>query len=307
MNSLVSSILRPILRAGGLCLALAAIGAASAAPDTDVVARLGTTDITVAQLRDFVQTLDPALRKQAVGDTQLMNRLVRAEIERMAVLREAKAQSWDQRPDVVAQIARARDQVIAATFLASVSVPAGDFPTDAQIQSAYDLNRDSFMVPRQYDLQQIYIALPTSDDKSAEAAAEKKAKDLAAQAKARNADFAALARQYSQLKDSAAQGGDMGWAPEPQIIPEIRSLVTGMSKGEVSDPIRTADGWHIVRLVDTKAAAPRPLAEVKANIVAALRQRKQQDNAQAYIGGLLDKNPISVNEMGLQKIFQTGP
>lgn len=129
MTSLLSFIPRPILGAFSLCLAFAAIGAASAAPDSDVVARLGTTDITVAQLRDFVQTLDPALRKQAVGDTQLMNRLVRAEIERMAVMREAKAQNWDQRPEIVAQIARARDQVIVATFLASVSVPAGDFPS----------------------------------------------------------------------------------------------------------------------------------------------------------------------------------
>jgi len=90
-------------------------------------------------------------------------------------------------------------------------------------------------------------------------------------------------------------------------VPEIRSQVTGMSKGDVSDPIRTADGWHIVRLVDTKAAAPRPLAEVRDVISGAVRQRKQQENAQAYIGSLLDKNPVSVNEMGLQKIFQTGP
>ena len=73
-----------------------------------------------------------------------------------------------------------------------------------------------------------------------------------------------------------------------------------MSPGDVSDPIRMEDGWHIMRLVDTKPAAPRPLAEVKDTIVSALRQRKQQENEQAYIStNCSSKTPISVNEIGL--------
>lgn len=293
----------------GCALATAALlGTAPASePGADVVARLGTTDITVAQIQDFVRTLDPATRKQALADVQLLNRLVRLEIARMAVLRESKAKNWDQRPEVVAQIARARDQVIVSTYLASVDTPPADFPSDAEIQSAYDLNRDNFMVPRQYDLQQIFIAIPAGGDKKTEDAAQKKAEDLARKAKAKNANFADLARLNSEHKPSADKGGDLGWAPEPQIAPEIRSQITGMSKGDVSDPIRTEAGWHIVRMVDTKPAAPRPLAEVRDTVIAALRQRKTQENEQAYLAGLLDKNPVSVNEIGLRKIFETTP
>src|SRR5262249_1012833 len=117
-------------------------------------------------------------------------------------------------------------------------------------------------------------------------------------------DFAALARQSSEHKESAARGGEMGWAPENQIVPEIRNQIAGMSKGDVSDPIRAADGWHIVRLVDTKPEAPPPLAEVRDTIVAPLRQAKAQTNQQAYVAGLLQKTPISVNEIGLRKIFE---
>ena len=290
------------------CLCVMALGTARAAdPGTEVVARLGTQDITVAALQSFVRGLDPRVRKQALADTQVMNQLIRAEIERMAVLRQAKAKDWEKRPEVAAQMERARDQVVVATYLASVAAPPNDFPTDAQIQQAYDMNRDNFMLPRQYELQQIYIALPTGDDKKAEAAAQQKAEDLARKAKAKNANFADLARANSEHKESAARGGDLGWVPEPQLTPEIRGQVAGMSQGDVSDPIRSADGWHVIRLVDTKAAAPRPLAEVKDTIIAALRQRQEQANEQAYVARLVDKTPIAVNEIGLKKIFDSAP
>ena len=52
----------------------------------------------------------------------------------------------------------------------------------------------------------------------------------------------------------------MGWAAQDQIVPEIRSQVIGMGIGEISDPIRSDAGWHIVRLAATKPASPRPLA-----------------------------------------------
>lgn len=289
----------------GLAALLLLAPALAAEPGSEVVAKLGDTDVTVGQIQDFVRTLDPATRKQALADPETMIRLVRLELTRMVVLREAKAKNWEQRPDVVAAIQRARDQAVITSYLGTIDAPPADFPTDAEIQSAYNLNRDKFMVPRQYDLQQIYVALPPGADKKAEAAAEKRAADLARKAKAHYADFAALARANSDEKESAQKGGELGWMPENQITPEILRQVSGMSKGDVSDPIRTADGWHIIRLVDTKAAAPRPLADVRDALASALRQQKAEQNQQAYLAQLLQKIPVSVNEIALRKTFET--
>ena len=275
---------------------------ASSAPD--VVARLGTTDITAEMLRTFVRTLDPAVRKQALGDPALMAQLVRAEMARMAVLKEAEARKWEQRPEVVLEIQRVRDEAITSSYLMSVSAPPADYPSEADIQSAYDLNRDTLMRPRQYRLSQIFVALPPGGDAKAEAAARQKADDLAHKAKAQGANFAALAAANSDMKATAEQGGDLGWASESEIVPEIRSQVAGMAQGEVSDPIRTASGWHIIRMEDTRPAAPRPLAEVRDQLAAALRQRKTQANEQAYLSGLLAKTPAAINEMAIKKIFE---
>jgi peptidylprolyl isomerase len=287
-----------------LAVIFAAVPALAADPVPDVVARLGTTDITAAMLRTFVGTLDPAVRKRAASDPALMAQLVRAELARMAVLKAAQAQKWDQRPEVIQQIQRVRDEAVTSNYLMSVSAPPADYPSTADIQSAYDLNRDALMAPRQYRLSQIFVALPAGGDAKAEAAARQQADDMAHKAKGAGANFDALVKANADTKAAPEQGGDLGWASEAEIVPEIRSQIAGLGQGEVSDPIRTASGWHIIRLDDTKPAAPRPLAEVRDQLVAALRQRKMQANEQAYLNGLLAKSPVSVNEVGLKKIFE---
>jgi parvulin-like peptidyl-prolyl isomerase len=278
--------------------------ALAAGADSDVVARLGTTDIPASALKIFVQTLDPKVRRQAAGDPALMARLVRAELARIAVLKEARAQKWEQRPDVIAEIERVRDEAISSSYLKSVSAPPAGYPSEAEIQSAYDLNRDALMAPRQYRLSQIFVGLPAGGNAGAEDAVRQKADDLAAKAKTKGADFAALVKANADMKNGAEQDGDLGWASEAELVPEIRAQVAGMTQGEVSDPIRTTSGWHIIRMDDTKPAAPRPLAEVHDQLAAALRQRKAQANEQAYLAGLMTKSPAAINEIEIKKIFE---
>ena len=272
---------------------------------SDVVARLGASEFTSTALADYVRSLDRNVRKQALSDPQLMDRLIGAELARLALLNEAKAKKWEQRAEIVRQIERARDEITLSTYLTSVAaVPAG-YPSEAELKSAYDSNRDSFMAPRQYRLAQIFVRLPTTADKKALDAAQRKAADLARRARAKPADFEAIARANSEHPASAARGGDLGWADQNQIVPEIRAQVAGMNKDEISDPILGSTGWHIVRMLDTKPAAPRPLAEVKESLTAMLRQRKAQEAQQLYIARLLEKNPVTVNQARLRSLFES--
>jgi peptidylprolyl isomerase len=159
-------------------------------------------------------------------------------------------------------------------------------------------------VPAEYELQ-IFVQAPDESDKVAVAAALKKASDLAARVQRAPNDFAKIARESSEHKDSAAKGGDLGWLPETQLIPEIRASVVRMTKGELSPPIRSTTGWHIVRLIDRKPSTTRPLSEVRDTIVANMRLRKAQEAERAYIEALLGKTTVNVNQPELQKL-QTG-
>jgi len=292
----------------GLSLMTSAVSAAAppGEPAAEAVARLGNTDIPASTLKEFVRTLDPATRKQALADPAIMAKLVRQELTRIAVLNEAVAKKWDQRPEVAARIAKAREDAIVSSYLTSVAALPEGFPSDAQIQAFYDANRDRLMAPRQYRLEQIFTAAPAGGDKIAHDAARAKANDLARKARAKGANFAEIAKASSDSK-AGEPAGDVGWAAEAQIVPEIRSQVTGMNPGDISDPIRTETWWHVIRMVDTRPAGPRPLPEVRDQLITALRQAKLQENEQAYISALLEKTPAMINEIGLKKVFEAPP
>ena len=267
------------------------------AQTSDAVAQMGSVQLTASDLKDYVGQMDAETRRQALADPKLMNQLIQAEIARRAVLNEAVAKNWQLKPDVAKQIDTARNAIVLKSYLAAVTALPQSYPSDADIKAAYDLNRDKFLMPRQYRLAQIFISSPPGDKNAA--AAQKMASDLAAKAHAQGAHFDQLARQNSQHKPSAAKGGDTGWLVENQLQPAIRTKIAGMMRGDVSEPIRGSQGWHIIRLIDTKPAALKPLAEVRPIIAASLRQQKQQGDEMQYIARLLQKTPVSVNEAKL--------
>lgn len=285
-----------------------AVPAAAAAKDrsgADVVARVGDRDVTVAEIRQFVAALPERDQAALAQDPALLSRSLRMMLANQLVLKEALAKKWDASPTVAAQLDRIREQAIVETYLRAVSEPPENYPDEAEVQKAYDANKTAFIVPRRYHLAQIFIALPTTPDKAAEAAASKKLADVQAKLKAPKADFAALAKEMSDEKQSAEQGGEIGWVPEDQIRPEIKTEVLGLAAGGISTPIKLNDGWHIVKLVETKASETRPLADVRALLVQRLRAQRAEATQRAYVAKMLESNVMAVNELALSKVLET--
>jgi parvulin-like peptidyl-prolyl isomerase len=295
--------LRSHLAALAFALVLAAPAAPGRAADdaNEVVGRVGSAEIKVGQIREFLRNADPNLRQQAEKDPQVLARLVRGDLGRMAVLNEAREKKWDQRPEVQAQIELARNQVMVNSYLQSVvQLPQG-FPSDAEIQAAYDGNKGNLMKPGEYQLAQIFLTVPASADKGVTDAVQRRADELARKVRTKGTDFAAVARETSDEKESAAKGGDLGWVSAQILLPEVRNIVGIMAKGEVSQPIRTPAGFHIVKLIDTKPSAVAPLSEVRDGLIATLRQRKFEELQAAYLNAMLDRGGLAINEVALRK------
>ncbi|WP_233834883.1 peptidylprolyl isomerase [Paraburkholderia sp. ZP32-5] len=261
----------------------------------DVIARAGDASVTQSDVETLLKGVDPRARQAA--DAAAMDGLVRAALAQKIVLAQAKQKGWDKQPQVQAQIEQAQREIIERSYLASVNTPDAAYPSDAEIQAAYDGNPRAFTVPASLHLAQIYLELPPNADAATVAKLHKQADDLAV--RARKGDFAALAKANSQDKTSAANGGDMGFMPEAVLLPAVRQAAATLKPGEVSAPIQTPTGFHVVKLIDTKAATVRPLPEVKEQIRAMLRTQRTQQNAQAYLAKLTDKAPI--NEDALKK------
>jgi parvulin-like peptidyl-prolyl isomerase len=272
----------------------------AAAPEpqpTDVVAQVGEQTLTVADVQVMLAHVDPAIRDQLVHNPAALSELVRNQLVRQELLDEAKARKWNQDPDVIYRANQAHDTVIAESYLASQTQPDPSYPSDADVQSAYEANKTRFVKPREYRLAQIFLALPPDASKSADDDAQKKLRDIKQSLARPHADFADNARRLSQEKASADRGGEIGWVRDDQLLPAIKAVVTGLQDNAVSDPIRAADGWHLVKLLETKPAATSSLAEVKDTVARSLRQQKANDNARAYLQAMQTKQPMALNEI----------
>ena len=79
-------------------------------------------------------------------------------------------------------------------------------------------------------------------------------------------------------------------------------FIPAMKKGDVSGPIKTAQGWHVIRLEDVREKGVRPLTEVRDQISNALRLRRAQETEQAYLTFMTNKTPVNINEAELTKL-----
>lgn len=131
--------------------------------------------------------------------------------------------------------------------------------TDADINTEYRANADEFTTPETARASHILFAFKpgmTASDKTALLA---QAQDVLKQAKAKDADFAALARKYSQDPGSKDQGGDLGEFPRDRMVKEFADAVWANPIGSIIGPIETEFGYHIIRVTAKKPAALVPL------------------------------------------------
>ncbi|MBB5035826.1 peptidylprolyl isomerase [Prosthecobacter dejongeii] len=265
----------------------------------ETLGSLGALDVQVEDLQRAVASLEAGQLESVRRDPAMLEQLVRSLLVQRLVLQQAMEQNWHQQPAVVAKLERVRDSTLTETYLESVSQPPPDYPTEAEVRQAYEKTRESLIQPRSFRLAQIFIAQGPDS--------EKNLAKVEALLKAEKADFADVAGKHSQETLSAAHGGEIGWVTEAQIQPEFREPVTRLKLHEISPPLELKDGWHILKLLDARAAFTPTLEQVRAQLVKQLRQEKLSANTQAYLSRLLKEHPLELNKSALPQVLPAAP
>ncbi len=134
--------------------------------------------------------------------------------------------------------------------------------TPAEIQQSYSQNIAQYQSAETVHASHILLKTEGKDD----AAVLKQAADVLKQAKAPGADFAALAKKYSEDEGSKDKGGDLGFFAHGRMVPDFENVAFAMEPGQISDLVKTQFGYHIIKMIEKKAAVTRPLDEVRAQI-----------------------------------------
>ncbi len=144
--------------------------------------------------------------------------------------------------------------------------------TESQMREYYETNKDRYSTPGRRHARHILIAV--KDD---EAAAAAKAKKVYERARA-GEDFAKLAKELSDDAGSAGSGGDLGWALRGDFVTAFADAVWSMKPGEISEPVRSEFGFHVIKLEGAENDSTKSFEEVRAQIEPEL-QRAEVDKA----------------------------
>lgn len=264
------------------------------------VARLGNQQVSPEELQALLATVPAQTREQLRGNREALERWIRARLTEKAVLEQADAQGWAQRPDVARQTRAATEQIVFRDYLRSVSQVPAEYPSAAELQQAYDAGKANWQTPALYRVSQIFLGV--SDAANVETV-RKQAAELSKKAQSAPADFAALATQYSQDRVTAERGGDTGLQPLQQLVPEVRSAVARLKVGAVSDPVQSAAGFHVIKLTEQQPARTATLEELRDQLTQALRAQRQEQIAQAYLDGMLNTATLSIDGAELNKVI----
>jgi hypothetical protein len=270
--------------------------------DPNVIARV--VNITIEDMRATIASLDPDEQAAVAADPVALNKVVRTILMEQVVLKDISLKQWDQQPAVKARLERVRETTLAGMYLQSVSKPPDVFPSDAELREAYETHKAAFSVPHQFLITQIFVAVAINADKDANDKAQSKLERIINELQQQGADFAAIARSESDDKASGAQGGEMGWVGDDKMAPRIRAMAHALAKGATSIPVRLMDGWHILKLLDTKDVSPAPFDDVKGKLAEALRADREHTNRMAYLDKLLGEYPVTINDQAVSGLLQ---
>ncbi|HET9819694.1 MAG TPA: SurA N-terminal domain-containing protein [Rhodanobacteraceae bacterium] len=160
--------------------------------------------------------------------------------------------------------------------------------SDKALQARYEKEKNRFVSPPQWEVSHILIKLPPKATATEKKDALAKAQHIEKLAKAPGADFAKLAGQYSDDLGSKRQGGDLGWLQKGDAGPEFQAVLDKMKEGEISGPVLTSEGYHIIDLRDLRAGHAESFAQVRDQLAAEAKKDARQDTYQDVGSKLTD-------------------
>jgi len=145
--------------------------------------------------------------------------------------------------------------------------------TDEELETFYRRHLDRFETPEEAQAAHILVRIPEGSDENTRKQKRALAEKLLADAKS-GKDFAALAREFSDDKGSAASGGDLGRFGRGAMVPAFEQAVFSLKPGEISNLVETQFGYHIIKLTTHHEARVQPLDDVRDDIKRALKTEK---------------------------------
>ncbi|MDQ7781839.1 MAG: peptidyl-prolyl cis-trans isomerase [Desulfomonilaceae bacterium] len=249
-----------------------------AGPDDKVLATIGNETVTESDLQQMANAVPERFRHLYLTPEGRQKSLDYV-INIFVLAAEAKKEGMDKSPDVQRLVKFTEKDLLARLYLDKASKSI-DEPTEAEANAYYEQNKAQYATPESVHLRHILVKT------------EKEAQDALKLLK-KGQKFDDLARKIS-ICPSKAQGGDLDWVPKGTLLGEVESVAFSMDAGQITGPVKSKFGYHVLLLEDKKPAQESSYEQVKDYIFEQLRFQRRQEHYERLADSLRKKMNVKV-------------
>ena len=268
-NSLLQSTpLRAGIIAAGLVLVLT--GGPARADDVDpVVAKVNGTEIHQS---DLTVAEEEAGQLPPMSPNAKKDYLVQFVTDMILMSQAAEAKKMGDTLEFKRKLAFNREKLLMEQLLQKAGKEA---LTDKAMHDVYDEAAKQMGQEQEVHARHILIRAAAGDDKASKEA-EDKIKAIIVRLK-KGEDFAKVASEATEDPSGKANGGDLGYFSKEQMVPEFSDTAFKLDKGQISEPVKTQFGWHVIKVEDKRVKPVPPFDEVKPQIENYVQRKAQAE------------------------------
>lgn len=291
-------------KAFAIAVLMSVVGISAGDVFADEVARLSSVAITGDDVRAALIGQPPEVVNR-IAESEISARNLATELlVRREVARQVQAQGMADDPVVQARMQQAQERVLYDSYMAGVEAAASaEDAIPALARDEYRANISRFQVGEQVQARHILFARGDDPNQALAEALTVRARLLAGE------DFAQLAQSLSADKGSAQRGGDLGFFERGRMVPEFDTAAFALQVGEISDPIATQFGFHLIRVDARREAGVRPFEEVREELEKRVRQKLRSNARSAAVAPFATSPDLEIDVPALQQAVrgQTKP
>lgn len=270
--------------------ALLSATATLAFADDYVMLKVNNEDISASEVDAMWKSLFPAPDAPKFSDVEpkIRDNVLRGIASERLLYAEAVKQGVDKSPNVAKELERIRKSLVVKELL---NTKTKDVVTDADVRKEYD--RLVAQAKNEQEVRARHILVAT----------EKEAQDIKARLD-KGESFEKLAAEVSKDPGSAKEGGDLGYFTKDKMVKPFADAAFKLNKGQVSGPVKSDFGWHIIKVEDKRNVAPPAFAAVKERIRTGLQEKALNQ----YVQQLVEKSDVKLfDAKGKEIPFEKAP
>ena len=249
--------------------ALVSVAAVPAFADDPILAKVNGTEIHQS---DLTVAEEEAGQLPPMSPDAKKDYLVQFMTDMILVSKAAQDKKLGDTPEFKAKLDFARKKLLMEAILKQAGT---DAMTDAAMHQVYNDAVKTMSDEQEVHARHILIRAAAGDDKASKEA-EDKIKAIIARLK-KGEDFAKVASEMTEDPSGKATGGDLGYFTKEQMVPEFADVAFKLDKGQISEPVHTQFGWHVIKVEDKRKKPAPSFDEVKPQIEQYVTRKAQAD------------------------------